>query len=208
MSEYIKVKDNKAIGHFCGPLPIGDDIKEVPDAWPFYVEGVDVQNFDSSWNLRPLADRVADGLVVVSEAEKIVGEAVVAKTALERIRDGIDSAPTGQKLVTATDGTLSLEDMTLAEKVAAGQITQATADISQALNMRVERTNRYAPSDDAHLALDRQIRVAEAAGTDTTMLKATLAKWDTYAQALADVPEQGGFPWAIIWPTRPDGVVM
>ena len=30
------------------------------------------------------------------------------------------------------------------------------------------------------------------------------AAWATYRQSLRDVTGQGGFPWAIIWPTQPD----
>jgi hypothetical protein len=30
-----------------------------------------------------------------------------------------------------------------------------------------------------------------------------IAQLDAYVQALADIPEQAGFPFNIIWPTRP-----
>ena len=44
------------------------------------------------------------------------------------------------------------------------------------------------------------------AATDWTVLgdaKTVKADWKTYRQALRDVPEQAGFPYAVEWPTPP-----
>lgn len=44
------------------------------------------------------------------------------------------------------------------------------------------------------------------AATDWTVLgdaKTVKADWKTYRQALRDVPEQAGFPYAVVWPTPP-----
>lgn len=44
------------------------------------------------------------------------------------------------------------------------------------------------------------------AATDWTVLgdaKTVKADWETYRQALRDVPEQAGFPYAVVWPTPP-----
>ena len=44
------------------------------------------------------------------------------------------------------------------------------------------------------------------AATDWTVLgdaKTVKADWKAYRQALRDVPEQAGFPYAVVWPTPP-----
>jgi len=151
MSMYITVKDSKMVGRFNGPVacpPAGVQIMIVPDAWPHYARGRDVRELDEALNLRPLAERIADGLVVVSAAEKVDGEHVVAKTALERIRDGIDAPPVGQKLVGHEDSGLALESMTLSERVAAGLLTREVAFSLELAECEVQRKAAYADEAD------------------------------------------------------------
>ena len=66
----------------------------------------------------------------------------------------------------------------------------ADADDRKAKEVRSERTERLATSD------WMAIRASEG-GT------AVPSDWATYRQALRDVPEQGGFPNTITWPTEP-----
>lgn len=151
MSSYIKVIDNKIIASFCGPIPKGDEYKEVPDGWPFYMPftpNMDVRNFDASWELRPLADRIRDGLVSVSNAEVVDGETVRAKTQLERYRDGLDQLPNGKKIVASDDGTLSLKEMTRAEQVAAGQLSAQVAYSLDLADCEVNRKAAYTEESD------------------------------------------------------------
>lgn len=161
-----------------------------------------------------LPEQVEEGLVTLAPSQVLDtthGEPYIRdKTPNERIRDKIDVRPKGYKLVEdkATFDCLALAPLSLAEQVTMGDITQQTADTIQALNVRAERSAHYGPSDDAHLQLERQIRAATKAGADTTALEALLAKWDAYADALSAVPEQGGFPWTVEWPMRPDGVTV
>lgn len=189
--EFVIVKDGRLVEHGCGLRPAGRDCRDVPDFFAF-VAGRAVSEYDEAWQLRPLADRIADGLVVVSEAEKIVGETVVAKDRLERIRDGLDPAPKGQKLID-NEGCLRLEDMTLEEQVRAGQITQAAADTLQALAVRADRAALLSSTDWTQAA-------------DSPLSSDDRALWAAYRQALRDVPQQGGFPWMVEWPKRPDGI--
>jgi hypothetical protein len=159
-----------------------------------------------------LTEQVAAGLVKV-EASQVLdtkhGDPYIReKTPNERIRDKIDSRPKGYKIVedsTTFDG-LALIPLSLVEQVSMGDITQQTADVIQALSARAERDSRFEASDDAHLQLAREIRVAAKTGTNTAAIEALLEKWDAYADALSAVPDQGGFPWIIDWPARPDGV--
>ena len=203
---YLRVIDSKMVASFDGPMPEGNDIVRVPANWPYFLPGLNVRNFGEDWALRPLADRIADGLVVVGKAEKIVGEEVVAKDVYERVRDGLDKAPPGMKLATAEDGVMSWEPIPTAERVTAGEITRETGVTIEALHIRGEREEYYRVADGAIAKLEREIRAAEVAGTDVAALEAMLAKWDAYAQAWADVPQQASFPWKYVKPTRPDGV--
>ena len=59
---------------------------------------------------------------------------------------------------------------------------------------------------DAAAAEIRAERDKRIAATDWTVLgdaKTAKADWREYRQALRDVPEQAGFPYAVQWPTRP-----
>ena len=59
---------------------------------------------------------------------------------------------------------------------------------------------------DTAAALVRDERDRRIAVTDWTVLgdaKTVKADWKTYRQALRDVPEQAGFPYAVEWPTPP-----
>ena len=63
---------------------------------------------------------------------------------------------------------------------------QANLDAAAAERVRTERDSKLAKTD--WLAL-----------SDTTMS----SEWTTYREALRDVPEQGGFPDTVTWPTEP-----
>ena len=59
---------------------------------------------------------------------------------------------------------------------------------------------------DAAAAIVRTQRDKLIAATDWTVLgdaKTVKADWKAYRQALRDVPEQAGFPYAVEWPTPP-----
>lgn len=189
--EYVVIENGKIVEHCCGLLQKERDCRKVPDGFSFN-QGADIRNYDSSWSLRPLIDRVRDGLVSVSKEEKIVGENIVALDWFERIVDGIDPLPKGQKL--SCDRT-ALEPMTIQEQVQTGQITEATGAIIQAITARAER--------DAILAGCDWTQTSDCPFPDD--LKAA---WRIYRQTLRDIPEQGGFPWMINWPIAPSGVIV
>ncbi|HOX32043.1 MAG TPA: hypothetical protein PLB91_06910 [Spirochaetales bacterium] len=169
MSEYIRVKDNKMLAAYCGPLPKGTEYRKVPDGWPHFVPGLDVRNFDTAWSLRPLADRIAEGLVVVSEAEVVEGETIRAMTQLERYRDGLDTLPPGKKVVETTDGTLSLEPMTRAEQVAAGQLTAQVAYSLDLADCEVLRKAAYIDEADPIYMMAARGEINETTGAPYTL---------------------------------------
>lgn len=51
----------------------------------------------------------------------------------------------------------------------------------------------------------RQTRDEKLKATDWRYRRdlTTTPEWDSYCQALRDVPSQSGFPWTIEWPTQP-----
>lgn len=190
--EFVVVEAGRLVAHGCGLRPEDLDCHDVPDFFPF-VAGRAVAEYDEEWRLRPLADRIAEGLVLVSAAEKIVGETVVAKDRLERIRDGLDPAPHGQKVVEGEGGNLVLEPMTPQEQAGAGQITIETAAVILAMEVRADRAALLSSTDWTQVS-------------DSPLSADERARWAAYRQALRDVPEQRGFPWTVEWPKRPDGI--
>jgi hypothetical protein len=62
-----------------------------------------------------------------------------------------------------------------------------------AAEVRAQRNRLLAASDWTQLA-DARAALGEAKA----------AEWDTYRQALRDVPDQEGFPENVVWPTKPE----
>ena len=65
---------------------------------------------------------------------------------------------------------------------------KARKDAEQATSVRAERDTKLAESDWTQ-------------ARDVTL--ANDADWQTYRQALRDVPTQEGFPWSVTWPEQP-----
>jgi hypothetical protein len=126
------------------------------------------------------------------------GYAIVPKTPYEMMAEGIIDTPKGKKLVTDTTvfGGYRLEDMTLEDRVAAGELTDAylfeirRRQVRQERDVRIQRVewrrNRY--NDETALGL-----------TPTEPLEPILQ----YIQALRNIPQHPGFPDNVIWPEEP-----
>jgi hypothetical protein len=61
----------------------------------------------------------------------------------------------------------------------------------------------------AEVRAERNRLLAESDWTQMPDARAAMgevkaAEWDTYRQALRDVPEQEGFPENVVWPTKPE----
>ena len=65
---------------------------------------------------------------------------------------------------------------------------KARKDAEQAVSVRATRDTKLAESDWTQ-------------ARDVTL--ANDADWQTYRQALRDVPTQAGFPWSVTWPEQP-----
>jgi|GEM_PF-1208026 len=167
----------------------------------------DIREFDpTTWRLWPNSKLVALGYKILEKWQKLVGEEILIKTENEQMRDGVIDTPKGVKIVddaTSTDG-LAKASMSLAEMVAAKQITQAEADAQAADTIQIQiqniLTNTY---DKAVAQINREIRRSEVNGSSTGELKAELAAWDSYADALLAIKEQQGYPYTVTWPNSP-----
>ncbi len=95
--EYIEIKDNIIIGHYCGDMPQGDD-----DGIP----RIEIAN--------PIAN-IGEDIRIYSDLHK-----GIKKPLQQLIDEGLTSIPEGKKL--NADGT-DFEDMSEADKVRAGLIT-------------------------------------------------------------------------------------
>ncbi len=197
IDHYVLLDGNRIAGKFHGPVPDsptpeGLTVRVLPEDFSSF--GEDIREYDDRGNLRPLAARIKEGLVVLEPHEKINGEAIVPKTNAELVRDGVFPRPKGWLVDTDDDGSAVLRQACILEQVKLGDMTQKTADTINAVNVRAQR--------DALLAGCDWTQAADAQLKDDTK-----AEWKAYRQALRDITEQGSFPSGeIAWPIRPDGV--
>lgn len=240
MSKFVVVQDNKVLGVFDGQkFGDGRNCVDVPDDCPIQ-QGQDVREFDTAngWTLRPLKDRVDEGLVKIDPHFKVVGEDLQHKSQVRLILDNVEELPIGHKLVPATEapetfpvedgyaivpktpyelmaegvidipkgkklvadptvfGGYKLEDMTLEDRVAAGELTEADLLEIRKQQVRLERNiciqniewrrSRY--YDEITLGL-----------MPTEPIEPILQ----YIQALRGITQQDGFPENVIWPKEP-----
>jgi len=72
----------------------------------------------------------------------------------------------------------------------------------------VQKTaEELAEEDERQAEKVRDSRNAKLAASDWTQLAdapVDQTAWATYRQALRDVPTQAGFPWEVIWPSKPE----
>jgi len=66
-----------------------------------------------------------------------------------------------------------------------------------------EELSRRTEQKSTEVRSERDVRLAESDWTQIQDAPVNKAEWAIYRQALRDVPEQEGFPWAVIWPGRP-----
>lgn len=105
MSKFIVVNDNKVLGVFDGKkFGDGRNCVDVPDDCVVQ-PGQDVREFDvdNGWILRPLEDRMREGLVKIDPHYKVVGESIKPKSQVQLILEGIEQLPAGYKLVAEAD---------------------------------------------------------------------------------------------------------
>jgi len=120
VKNYIAIKDSKVCGLFqtaegiegvensCKYLEITyDEIKEVPVDKSDVVEGRDVKEFDSNYDLKPLQERVDLGFVKLKPEEKVENDKIVQKTLKEKIDEGIKILESNEKYDAEIDQIIS-----------------------------------------------------------------------------------------------------
>lgn len=103
MSKFVVVDNNKVVMVADGQL-FGDgrNCVPVPDDCPI-IQGQDIREYAEDWSLRPLGERVADGLVRLDTRLEVAGETVRPKSLVKLILEGIEEVPAGNKLVAEVD---------------------------------------------------------------------------------------------------------
>ena len=113
-------------------------LTDLPD-WIDMASDRDIREFDpATWRLWPNSKLVELGYKVLDATQKLVGDDIVFKTELERMRDGVIPMPAGLKIVEDANvpGGLKPVAMTREERVVAKQISRAEADAEE----RAEKT--------------------------------------------------------------------
>ena len=89
-----------------------------------------------------------------------------------------------------------------------GPVFTDTTDMDGVTTTAAENEAAYKARKDAEQATSvRATRDTKLAESDWTQARdvtlANDADWQTYRQALRDVPTQEGFPWSVTWPEQP-----
>ena len=106
-------------------------------------------------------------------------------------------------------GLSSVDDATAADLTWAGYPDHGFMVAEQALACGVPQSaldNAFASITNNYRAVvisDRNQRLSESDCTQMPDAKVNKDAWATYRQALRDIPEQEGFPWNVVWPSRP-----
>lgn len=195
---FIKVVDGRMASLHDGVKPKDKgDYRDVPDSFAG-LAGMRLEEFNADWSVRPLQKRLDEGLIDNGKYYKAIGEDLVPKSQPERIRDGLEQAPTGMKVKEFADGSLALVPMTIEERYSAGLISKAVADDLFAIEVRRARDTKIEAVEWRLSRYERQ----EKRGSGTTESPETYAALLAYVQALRDVPAQEGFPMIVTWPTE------
>ncbi len=72
------------------------DVFDVPEDADI-IDGLPLASYNDDWTLKPLSQRVAEGLVTVDAGYVLDGEEIRPMTAQERIDAGLDTPPVEQK---------------------------------------------------------------------------------------------------------------
>lgn len=172
---YIHIEQGRIQGIYsASKLPNdGCNYRQVPQ-WFAGRVGQQVAEFDEDWNLRPLEERIAAGLIPEVERYKAVDEELVPKTDAELVRDGVEPAPPGLKLDPDAPATEPrLIPMTREELVSSGQLSADAAhrlnlaDEERALLAELSSTDWYATRlVETGIAIPAEVAAARQAARD------------------------------------------
>ena len=134
---------------------------------------------------------VTDGLVFPFVAEELAELGLVQVVVTPRpLTDAYDYTEQAPQLIDGEWTVTWQKDLATPEDV----IATRTLNLSLA-----QRATRDALIRETQWRFERYARLARLNQPQVD----DIAQLDAYVQALADIPEQAGFPFNIIWPTRP-----
>jgi hypothetical protein len=118
----------------------GQAVIDIPENTYTSIEsGKYLGEYDEDWELKPLSQRVAEGLVVIPTDCVVDGESIREMTAREKNAAGIFTVNEGYVL----DGDI-IRPMTIDEKIAAGIATKDDIKTAQAAELQAELDSLYA----------------------------------------------------------------
>ena len=169
--EYVKIEDNRVVELISTTAKMGEP-------WvPVKLEGgintgADVRNYDEEWNLRPVQDRIDDGLITLKVAKE--GSDYIVGTVLEHVVDNQIVAYTDKELAA-----LGARELTKYERMVDGVVVDLTP---------YDVYNEGIDPLPEGLYLDHENREVISADEVETLYnegKTTQAVWDAYQTDMA-----------------------
>jgi len=122
------------------------------------------------------------------------------------ILEGPQAQTTPPYQISVRDGIVKINDQWFTKYIA-GPVFQEYTDDEGVVHTAAEQWEAYCFQKDAEqtasVRSDRNKRLAECDWTQLADSPVDKTVWETYRQALRDVPSQQGFPWEVTWPEEP-----
>lgn len=182
---FATIHNNIIDGIYCGDKSLYPDAINIPDSFQGVV-GMRVDSFNEDWSIKPLKERVSLGAAQIPKGFKIVDDAFVPITELdkseveevpedfkpegdnlilltkeERIEKGLEDLPKGMII---EEG--HLRDMTDEEKVLAGDMTQEELD-KKWIDLEILGLKEYLSSTDWYVTrlMERSVPIPDEVKT-------------------------------------------
>jgi hypothetical protein len=84
------------------------------------------------------------------------------------------------------------------------QVNGAWLQVWDVVQLTAEEIAELTANEASAVRNQRNGLLAECDWTQLSDAQVDAAAWATYRQALRDITKQAGFPWSVLWPSRPD----
>lgn len=189
------VIDNKIVTAYCS-----SNMNEAPPEhfveWDLDLPvamGSDIREYDENKNLRPISERILDGLVVLPEGYKVEDENIVPKTHYDMVVEGTVALGTQEYL---DHDKKEVVQGTLEECVVAGRLTE-----SEALEIYL------ADFETTKLMLTKYVT---SLGNNPILMgslsQTEIQELVEYRQSILDVQAPTTYVEEIVWPAKPSSI--